>query len=450
MGRWKRRIEKRHWRAAYTVPGLLAVMLSLNSACAENDHTTTFGTAGGVPAVEQTPEDKAKAAQVEDSMLDGLLSRHVLVSLDALQSMQAAIDHYQQIVAHGGWPALPRSAVLRPGDRDEAVIAIRAQLIITDGLSPEDAGNWVFDEALEASLKHFQARHGIPPTGAADRRTLAALSIPATQRLNQLRLNLQRMRDMLAEPLPPRFVLVNVPGFELQAVANGHVELGSRVIVGRTERPTPTVTAKIKGLNFFPFWNVPESVAHLDLIPKLSKDPEYLNRERIRVLTDWKGTEVDSHVIDWHAPEAQTLRFRQDPGPQNALGLVRVDMPNEHNVYMHDTPMKQLFGRADRAFSAGCVRVHRIFDLVSWIAATNGDWDRARVDSVLSGGFAEDVKLTNPIDVYFVYLTAWTTPEGIVEFRGDLYDRDGAADPTAHDDKDSGAAPLFGQQALAP
>ncbi len=157
------------------------------------------------------------------------------------------------------------------------------------------------------------------------------------------------------------------------------------MIVGKPERQTPTVRATIRALNFFPYWRVPESVAHLDLIPRLVKEPGYLQQERIRVLTgSFNGPEVDSSAIDWRQADAKQLRFRQDPGPQNALGLVRIDMPNEHGVYMHDTPLKPLFNQRARAFSAGCVRVQDVFTLVEWIAKYEAGWDQpGRAQDVL-------------------------------------------------------------------
>lgn len=438
----------------WSLPGLLlAALLAIGAAPALADRSERLPWQQDQQGTQkQASEAKPDSLTADDAVLEAMLSKHVLVSYDSLRTQQNAIDQYQAIVAKGGWPAIGKGRTLRVGDRDELVIPLRRRLQLTDGLSRDGEGSWVYDEEVAAAVGRFQFRHGIPPTGILDRRTIAALNVPAGQRLNQLRLNLQRMRELLVEPLPGRYVIVNVPGFELQAIENGRVALSSRVIVGRPERQTPTVRAKIKGLNFFPYWNVPDSVAHLDLIPKLEKDPGYLQREGIRVMTDWKGTEVDPRWIDWRAPEAQTLRFRQDPGERNALGLVRIDMPNEHAVYMHDTPMKNLFSRSARAFSAGCVRVHRVFDLVAWLASANGDWDRARVDSVLIGGFAEDVKLNEFVDVYFVYLTAWATPLGEVHFRPDYYGRDGTEDPSSREDREglALAANEAGSQSLAP
>ncbi|MEZ5773466.1 MAG: L,D-transpeptidase family protein [Hyphomicrobiaceae bacterium] len=391
-------------------------------------------------AAPKTDAERAEIAKAEEALLDQLEPRDLLVTFANQQAMVGAIADYQRIVSQGGWPSVPTGRTIRPGEMNEAVGAIRARLQITDGLSPAGSGSWTFDEEVEAAVKRFQRRHGIPPNGIVDRRTIVAMNVPASARLAQLRINIQRLRELLQQGLPPTFVMVNIPAFSLQAVDQGRLALSSRVIVGREERQTPSVSAVIRGLNFFPYWNVPDSVAFGDLIPKLYRDPGYLARERIRVLSTWGGDEIDPRIIDWNTPEAQSYKFRQDPGPQNALGLVRIDMPNEHIVYMHDTPMKNLFVRPVRAYSAGCVRVQRIFDLVTWIAGHNGDWDRARVDSVLMSGQPVDVKLNEPIPVKFVYLTAWATPDGEISFRADLYGRDGEENAGNRADKEEMAS----------
>lgn len=382
---------------------------------------------------EQPKRSKEETAKEEAKLLDQLMARVVFASGATERGLAVALDRYQQLAQRGDWARVPTGRTLRVGDTDEAVAYVRARLQVTDGLKPDDGNAWEFDEYVEAAVKRFQRRHGIPPNGVVDRRTVVQMNVPVRARLEQLRINLVRVRELLASGLPARFVMVNVPAMELQAVQDGQIELASRVIVGRPERKTPTVHAKIKGLNFFPYWNVPESVAFGDLIPKLLKDPGYLQRERIRVQTDYgeAGQIIDPSFVNWSSPEAQTFKFRQEPGPQNALGLVRIDMPNEHNVYMHDTPMKNLFGRSTRAYSAGCIRVQRVFDLVAWLASANGDWDRARVDSVLMTGQALDVPLISEVDVFFTYLTAWASPDGDVSFRDDIYGWDGSVDVLA-------------------
>ena len=192
-------------------------------------------------------------------------------------------------------------------------------------------------------------------------------------------------------------------------------------------------------MNFYPFWRVPDSVAKLDLIPRLQKEPEYLAQEKIRVYQDnFNGMELDPRAIDWTQADYQKIKFKQDPGEQNALGLVRLDMPNSEGVYMHDTPMKQLFGQAARPFSAGCVRVQGVFELAEWLARGEPGWEQpGRVPEVLASGQALDLNLGRPVTVFFTYITGWADADGRVQFRADIYNRDGhqalsnVADPEA-------------------
>ena len=399
-----------------------------------------FGNSSG-PTNEQDDVSAKKAAQakVDAALLDQVTPTDLFTSPEAAQRLQAAIGDYQQIVNAGGWPLVKKGQTLHVGDEDEVVEALRKRLFASGDLAKAKGGGWTFDETVQAGLIHFQRRHGLPPNGVLDVRTVNALNVTADDRLAQLRTSLQRMQEFVSRGLPDCYVMVNIPAMELQAIDEGRIALKSRVVVGRGERQTPGVAAKIQGLNFFPYWKVPESVAFKDLIPKLTKDPEYLTNEHIRVLSDPEGQEIDPHTIDWTQPKFLNVRFRQDPGDFNALGLVRVDMPNSDDVYMHDTPLKDLFRRPTRNFSSGCVRVQRIFDLVTWLASTNGDWDRARVDSVLGAGYATDVKLKKPINVYFIYQTAWVDTEMGVAFRSDIYGRDGnEANATAARDREAG------------
>ena len=400
------------------------------------------------PAPEQDDlaAKKAEQAKIDNALLDQLTPTDLFVSPEAAQRLQDAIGAYQRIVDAGGWPAIKKGQTLHLGDQDEVVGVLRKRLAISGDLTKGSKSDWMLDDGVQAALIRFQRRHGLPPNGGLDVRTVYALNVSAEDRLTQLRVSLQRMQEFVARGLPDRFVMVNIPAMELQAVDEGRIALKSRVIVGRLERQTPGVAAKIQGLNFFPYWKVPVSVAFKDLIPKLGKDPEYLAREHIRVLSDPEGVEVDPHAVDWSQPKFLNIRFRQDPGNFNALGLVRIDMPNPDDVYMHDTPLKDLFRRPQRAFSAGCVRVQRIFDLVTWLASTNGDWDRARVDSTLAAGYALDVKLNKPVNVYFVYQTAWVDTEMGISFRSDLYARDGS-EPASVARDTSEPVP---QQGLAP
>jgi murein L,D-transpeptidase YcbB/YkuD len=308
----------------------------------------------------------------------------------------------------------------------------------------------VLDADTEAGLQRFQSRHGLRASGRVDRSTLQALNVPPAARLAQLRINYSRIRDLLALKLDDRYVLVNAPGFQAEAVSRNVVEVRHRVIAGKPERQTPVVAASIRALNFFPYWRVPESIANLDVIPRLVKEPDYLQKEHIRVLTgSFVGPEIDVTNVDWRTVDATKLRFRQDPGPHNALGLVRIDMPNEHGVYMHDTPMKQLFDQRSRAFSAGCVRVQDVFGLAAWIARDEPGMSRQRIEEIVQGGQPVDITLTRPISVAFAYVTAWVEDDGRLIFRPDVYGKDQMRELAGDREHDPDAPPLP-RETLAP
>lgn len=351
------------------------------------------------------------------------------------QRIDRAVERYQKIVESGGWHRVPPGRMLRAGDDDDRVIALKRRLG-QSGMLRGPSGYFnsaIYDERLEEAVRSFQEQAGLRVTGRVDQPTFGQLNVPAQVRLEQLRLNQRRIRELLQGRIEDRYVLVNVPAFQLEAVEQFEVRRRHRVIVGKPDRQTPSVRASIRALNFFPFWRVPDSVAQLDLIPRLRKEPEYLEKERIRAFTP-AGQEINTANVNWQTADAKQIKFRQDPGPQNALGLVRIDMPNEHIVYMHDTPMKPLFGQRVRPFSAGCVRVQNVFELVEWLARNEAGWDRpGRAQEVVDAGLALDVTFSRPIPVYFTYLTAWAEGDGVAVFRPDIYGRDGIGDASAND-----------------
>jgi len=400
-----------------------------------------FGSPGASSQGRRDGEGRARdqaAAPLNDLRTDSTPLR----SDAMLAAYDDAIARYQKVASSGGWGTIPGTRMIRPGDDDERVPYVRRRLVMGGDLrSQQSSQSFAFDGELEVAVRRFQERHGLRASGRVDQPTLQAMNIPAQARIAQLRLNQQRVRDLIGQRMEDKYVLVNVPAFQLEAVERQNVEQRHRVIAGKPERQTPSVRATIRALNFFPYWRVPDSVATLDLMPRLVKEPDYLAKEQIRVLTgSFNGPEIDASNIDWRQADATRIKFRQDPGPQNALGLVRIDMPNEHGVYMHDTPMKKLFEQRARGFSAGCVRIQDVFDLAAWIARDEpGGWTRERIDDVLAGGQAVDVTLTRPIPVYFSYITAWAEPNGRVEFRPDIYGRDGLRELSSDRERDPDA-----------
>ena len=348
-----------------------------------------------------------------------------------LASMDRAIERYERILQRGGWRLIPKGRTIRPGDDDDRIPAVKARLRATGDLAQSQSyfETLTLDDSVYRALRKYQRRNGLRVTGGVDRATLATMNVTANERLDQLRLNRRRIVDLMQPRVEDRYVFVNVPAFELEAVEHFEAKQRHRVIVGREGRDTPELKGTIKALNFFPFWRVPTSVATLDLIPRLLREPEYLAEEGIRIYDgSYDGPEIPSSQINWGSVDATRIRFKQDPGERNALGLVRLDMSNEHGVYMHDTPMKNLFKQAGRAFSAGCVRVQGVFDLAEWIAKYEPGWEQpGQVRTVLEAGQPLDLKLTRPVPVIFAYITAWAEPDGEVNFRHDLYNRDGSA-----------------------
>ncbi len=362
-----------------------------------------------------------------------LVSSVPLVSPYMVAAVQRAIERYQAIVARGGWPMLPEGT-LREGDSGERVTLLRQHLAVTGDLRTQGGRPWQFDGQLSEALARYQVRHGLRVTGFVDTQTLRALNVPASARLHQLRINLARIQDLAQIEPAERYVMVNVPAYELQAVEGESLILRSAVVVGKPQRETPVVDARIIELNFYPYWRVPDSIATRDLIPQLRKDPSYFDREHFSVLKTWGTDPLDPTAIDWNAPEVLDYKFRQDPGPWNALGVVRINMPNVHTVYLHDTPLKHLFNQRSRAFSSGCVRVERVLDVAAWLLKNEKDWSAERVHQTVAEGIPLDVKLKKRVLVRFVYVTAWATDQGEAVFRPDIYRRDGTAELVAEDE----------------
>ena len=348
-----------------------------------------------------------------------------ILSPETVSATEGAIQKYQDIVAKGGWNVVPGGGELRIGSRGKAVEALRARLVVSGDLDPIAGEGPVYDSFVEAAVKRFQARNGVTRNGMVNQETLAALNVPAQARLQQLETNIVRLRSYSGD-LGERFVITNIPAASVETVENDVVYSHHAAGVGKIDRQSPIMQTHATEINFNPFWTVPPSLIKKDLIPKMKADSNYLTEEKIRIF-DKDGQEVAPSTINWNTDDATHYKYRQDTGADlNSLGFVRINIPNPYGVYMHDTPEKGVFGDDFRFVSSGCVRVQDVRDYVAWLLKDNPGWGREQIDQVIRSGQRLDVKLTKPVNVYWVYITAWATPDGVVQFRPDIYQRDGA------------------------
>ena len=334
-----------------------------------------------------------------------------------------AIAQYEAIVARGGWPEVPKIDRLRLGARNPNVVALRQRLSAVGDLDPSAGVSDVYDSFVDAAVRRFQARHGLAVDGNIRELTYKALNVPAQVRLAQLRTNVVRLRSMGGK-LGDRFVMCNIPAAHIEAIEGGVAVSRHTAVVGKPDRASPDINSRIVEINFNPYWTVPVSIVRRDLIPKMQAEPDYLEKNLIRIF-DPKGNELTPSQINWYSEEAVNYRFKQDPGDLNSMGTIRINFPSAHGVYMHDTPSKNLFGEDFRFHSSGCVRVQNVRELVNWLLVETPGWSRNDIDQVIKSGERKDAKVAKPVPLYWVYVTAWATPDGVVQFRDDIYNRDG-------------------------
>lgn len=356
-------------------------------------------------------------------------------------------DRYAAFAEAGGWERLPDDLIrLKPGERSPAIPSLRHHLTLTGDLPVDAPPSDRLDPPLIAAIAAFQARHGLPDSGILGRLTINALNVPAATRQRQLAASASRLMGSKF-PFGERYVVVNIPSANVEAVENGAVARRYVAVVGSPDKATPTVETRITDINFNPTWTVPASVVKNEIIPQMRKNPGYLARNHIRILGP--SGEVDPTKIDWAGNKAAAYTLRQDSGFDNSLGQVRIDMPNRFAVYMHDTPAKSLFAAAVRFHSHGCVRVGQVKELVGWLLqGTDGpngpgtSWGPIEIETGIADGERRDIKLVKPVPVTFVYLTGYATPDGKAHFRDDIYNLD--TPPPAPEPAATGAIPPAG------
>jgi murein L,D-transpeptidase YcbB/YkuD len=334
-----------------------------------------------------------------------------------IQRISAAMLSYTVLEVQGGWPMLPANAKLAPVSKGPDVALLRQRLAMTEDLPADKAEGDVYDEAVVAAVKYFQGRHGLEETGSVGAKTLAALNVPVGKRLRQLAASLDRLA-LMDFKFGQRYVVVNLPAAFAEAVEGDKVVRRYVVQVGKPDRPSPTLATFITTVNLNPTWTVPLGILKKDVIPRMRKDPGYAGRMHMKVL-DGAGHEVDPNAVDWSSDRAPNFT-----STWNALGSVRIDMPNPHSVYMHDTNHKEFFSADYRFQSSGCTRVEDPRALATWLLADNPGWGRREIDAGIAKGERTDVRLAHKVPVAWIYLTGWVTRDNAIHFRDDVYGHD--------------------------
>lgn len=352
--------------------------------------------------------------------------------------LHAALPTYIGYYERGGWPTVSGSEKMEPGDKSPRVQQVAERLLATGELPVPGADPELYDPALEVAVKAFQKAHGLNADGVIGKRTIEEMNVSAEERLEKVLLNLDRMRAESPD-MEERFVFVNIPSTELRVIDNGVTTYFANAIVGRADRETPVLKSDIFQVKFNPDWSVPARIAAVDLLKKELASPGYFASNNVRVFTS-DGRQVDPRSVDWKEVKKGgyfPYRLKQDAGPENALGPMKLDFQNDYSVFIHGTPTPKLFAKQDRYFSSGCVRVDDPLGLSTFLLQGSPGWSRERVEQVIKGGKTTYAKLVGPIPVHLAYMTAWVDEQGVANFRNDVYKRDpgvsipaGLASPT--------------------
>jgi L,D-transpeptidase YcbB len=343
------------------------------------------------------------------------------------QRLRWAYNRMRAIVQAGGWPSVPHGTSLSVGAVDPRVAILRMALWQRGDYEATFPTNSPFyDEYLAAAVRSFKLRHGLSNDADVDAETVRALNVRAAERLRQLEVNLERRRWQPSRTAG-RWIVVNIPAYQMAVRDDGVVTYSSPVVVGSREHMTPEISADMSHLVLNPYWYVPPSIANDEYLPQLRKDPLVLARRGFKAFAGWGGNaaQVPWESVDWQSMRSVPVVLRQEPGPANALGKIKFMLPNNDNIYLHDTPAKKLFSHQDRAYSHGCIRLADPIGLAVHLLTRNGGWDRERLIAAIESGKQSTVSLYTQIHVSLVYHTAWVDQDGTINFRKDVYGRDG-------------------------
>ncbi|MBX9605407.1 MAG: L,D-transpeptidase family protein [Gammaproteobacteria bacterium] len=362
---------------------------------------------------------------------DAILAKDLAAELDGLRPTDAgyralveALGMHRVMAAVGGWPTVTAGETLKPGVSDPRIVELRARLDASDEGAPlaPSADPQVYDVDLVKAVENFQRRQGLYVDGAVGKGTLAALNLPVEARIDQLRVNLERMRWVFRD-VEDEMLAVNIAAFEAVYTVRGEVRWRGRAIVGRPYRQTPIFKDRLSYVELNPSWTVPPTILKEDILPKLRVDPGYLKTKKLK-LVDYDGREVAVSSVDLGRGRGFPYILRQEPGPENPLGRLAFMFPNVHAVYLHDTPSRELFAQAERAFSSGCIRVENPLALARLLLEDDPRWQGPALDKALERGRNQRINLPRRVSIMLLYMTAFADEAGVVQFRKDVYGRD--------------------------
>ncbi len=322
--------------------------------------------------------------------------------------MRNGLKRYREIAMKGGWPQVPNGNVLKLNVIDARVLLLRKYLIITGDLSAStnSENDSVFDMNVENAVKQFQFRHNLNEDGVVGKGTLEMINIPIEKRIDELRINMERARWVFHH-LPEDFMVVNIAGYNVRRLTDDSIVFYSKVIVGKHFHETPIFKGKLSYIVINPTWTLPYSITIKETLPKLQKNPNYLT-EKNMIIMDRTGKEIDPSTINFNTLSKNNFPYtvRQKAGPHNALGQVKFIFPNQYAVYLHDTPVRSLFSREERAFSHGCIRLDKKWELLMNLMDDPEVWNMNKINEIVASGKTTRVNLKSPIEILLLYWTA--------------------------------------------
>lgn len=359
-------------------------------------------------AIYFIPVSKRKILPLADSILADKENRRYAKSNTSYAELKGQLKRYRNIARKGGWDTIPAVAKkkFKKGDQLPEVLQIKKRLAVTGELGPADTSA-LFDDAMEAAVKSFQQTHGISPSGVISDTLIRQMNVPVLTRIQQLLINMERMRWLPARP-KGKLIVVNIPEFMLHVTNSNKKEFDMPVVVGKEGHSTTMFYGNLNQVVFSPYWNVPSGIVRKEILPAVARNGNYYVENNMEVTGSRNGLPV----------------VRQKPGGKNSLGKVKFLFPNSYNIYFHDTPAKDLFNRDNRAYSHGCIRLSNPVKMANYVLSGSDTWTPQKIDSAMNAGKEKFVKVKDPLPVLITYYTAWVDDNNVLHFRDDIYGHD--------------------------